>query len=86
MEYRRINDEIVKKTKEEWAIIDKQEHPEREAQARIQELKVKLSKSDYMMLSDYQERTTRTVEELELVKQERLAWYTELKNLEMSCL
>lgn len=83
MEYRRINDEIVKKTKEEWALIDKQEHPELETQARIQELKVKLAESDYMMLPDYQERTTRTAEELEQVKQDRLAWYTEIKSLQM---
>lgn len=83
MEYRRLNDEIVKKTKEEWAIIDKQEHPEWETQERIRELKVKLSESDYMMLTDYQERTSKTAEELEQVKADRLAWYTEIKSLQM---
>lgn len=83
MEYRRINDEIVKKTKEEWAVIDKQEHPEREDQERIQKLKDELARTDYMMLADYQERTSKTAEELEQVKQDRLAWYTEIKSLQM---
>ena len=83
MEYRRLGDEIVKKTKEEWDVIDKQEHPELETQKRIQELKGNLAGTDYMMLSDYQERTSKTAEELEEVKQERLAWYTEIKSLQV---
>ena len=83
MEYRRLGDEIVKKTKEEWAIIDKQEHPELETQKRIQELKGNLAETDYTMLTDYQERTSKTAEELEQIKQERLAWYTEIKSLQM---
>jgi len=83
MEYRRLGDEIVKKTKEEWAIIDKQEHPELETQKRIQELKGNLAETDYTMLTDYQDRTSKTAEELEQIKQERLAWYTEIKSLQV---
>ena len=83
MEYRRLGDEIVKKTKEEWAIIDKQEHPELETQKRIQELKGNLAETDYTMLTDYQDRTSKTAEELEQLKQERLAWYTEIKSLQV---
>jgi hypothetical protein len=48
---------------------------------RVSELKQLLADSDFRMLPDYQERSGKTNEEMEVFKAQRKEWYDELQKL-----